>query len=153
MAKLHCFDLLNKLFPQLYVSAEVHNEVAITGAGLPGASELEKAGWIQVKQLRSRTKLLTMQRNFALGLGESSTILLGKELNADALLLDDYKARKLAKEEGLEVRGSVGLLEILYARGHLKDLRAAFGQLLMHNAYVDPSLLDQRLRSLGLPVL
>ncbi len=40
-----------------------------------------------------------------------STILLAKELGANLVLLDDYKARKLAKAEGLQILGSVGLLE------------------------------------------
>ncbi len=40
-----------------------------------------------------------------------STILLAKELGANPVLLDDYRARKLAKAEGLEILGSVGLLE------------------------------------------
>jgi len=45
-----------------------------------------------------------------------STILLAKELGANPVLLDDYRARKLAKAEGLEILGSVGLLETFYLR-------------------------------------
>ena len=41
-----------------------------------------------------------------------STIILAKELGGNLVLLDDYGARKLAKSEGLEILGSVGLLEI-----------------------------------------
>jgi predicted nucleic acid-binding protein len=67
-------------------------------------------------------------------------------------LLDDYNARKLAKAEGLQVRGSVGLLETFYLRGYLPDLRTAFRQLLTHS-YIDQRLLDLRLQSLGLPPL
>ena len=93
-----------------------------------------------------------MQEKYALGVGELSTILLGKEIQANALLLDDYHARKLARAEGFQVRGSVGLLETIYLRGHLTDLRAAFRQLLTHS-YIDQRLLDLRLRALGLPRL
>jgi len=96
--------------------------------------------------------LLAAQQKYALGAGELSTILLGKELHANAVLLDDYNARKLARSEGLQVQGSVGLLETLYLRGHLTDLRAAFRQLLAHS-YIDQRLLDLRLRALGLPTL
>jgi predicted nucleic acid-binding protein len=62
-----------------------------------------------------------------LGVGELSTILLGKELHANAVLFDDYKARKLATAKGLQVCGSVGLLETFYLRGYLTDLRLPFG--------------------------
>ncbi|MGI0134156.1 MAG: DUF3368 domain-containing protein, partial [Candidatus Micrarchaeaceae archaeon] len=49
LAKLDCFDFLNRLFPRVYISPEVHYEVVIAGASLPGASEVSKAEWIEVK--------------------------------------------------------------------------------------------------------
>ena len=145
-------DLINKLFSRLYISTEVHHEVVVSGAGLPGASEVGKAEWIEVKKLQNQADFLAAQQKYALGLGEISTILLAKEINAKTALLDDYNARKLAKAEGLQVRGSVGLLETLYLLGHLSGLRAAFRQLLAHS-YIDPRLLDLRLQVLGLPPL
>ncbi|MGB7592757.1 MAG: DUF3368 domain-containing protein [Terriglobia bacterium] len=152
LAKLGCFDLLKRLFPRLYISMEVHYEVVVSGAGLPGASEVAKAEWIEVKQLKNQADLLVAQEKYALGVGELSTVLLGKEMQAAALLLDDYNARKLARAEGFQVRGSVGLLETFYLAGRLTDLRAAFRQLLAHS-YIDQRLLDLRLRALGLPPL
>ena len=151
LAKIGCFDLLNKLFPRLYISAEVHREVVISGAGLPGASEVARAAWIEVKHLPSQEELIAAHEEHALGLGELSTILLAKQLGA-AVLLDDSQARRIAKTERLEVLGTVGLLEILYLRGQLTDLRAAFQQLLTH-AYIDRRLLELRLRILGISPL
>jgi predicted nucleic acid-binding protein len=136
LAKLSCFPLLNRLFPRIYIASEVHHEVVVAGVGLPGASEVEKAEWIEVKKLQNQADLLAAQQKHALGAGELSTILLGKEIHANAVLLDDYNARKLARSEGLQVQGSVGLLETLYLRGYLTDLRATFGQLLKHS-YID----------------
>jgi predicted nucleic acid-binding protein len=152
LTKLGCFDLLNKLFRRIDISAEVHHEVVVAGAGLPGATEVANAKWVEVRNLQNQADLLAAQQNYVLGVGELSTILLGKELHANAVLLDDYKARKLATAEGLQVRGSVGLLETLYLRGYLTDLRATFRQLLT-DSYIDQRLLDRRLRALGLPLL
>jgi predicted nucleic acid-binding protein len=152
LAKLACFDLLNRLFPLLYVSTEVFREVVVSGAGLPGASEVAGARWIEVKGLQNRADLLAAQQRHGLGVGELSTILLAKELHVDGVLLDDYDARKLARAEGLQVQGTVGLLETFYLRGHLSDLRAVFGQLLTRS-YIDRRLLNLRLRALRLPPL
>jgi uncharacterized protein len=152
LTKLGCFDLLNKLFRRLDISAEVYHEVVVAGAGLPGATEVANAKWVEVRNLQNQADLLAAQQNYALGVGELSTILLGKELRVDAVLLDDYKARKLATAEGLQVRGSVGLLETFYLRGYLTDLRATFRQLIT-DSYIDQRLLDRRLRALGLPLL
>jgi predicted nucleic acid-binding protein len=152
LAKLNCIGLLCKLHSPLYISTEVHDEVVISGASLPGASEVEKAEWIEVKKLQNQVGLVAAQQKYALGLGDLSTILLGKEIKAAAVLLDDYNARKLARAEGLRVRGSLGLLEALYLKGDLPDLRIAFRQLLAHS-YIDQRLLDLRLQALGLPPL
>jgi uncharacterized protein len=153
LTKLGYFDLLNRLFSRVYISAEVHDEVVVVGTGLPGAAEVSNAKWIEVKQLQNPASLLAAQQKQALGLGEISTILLGKELGANPVLLDDYKARMLAKAEGLQILGSVGLLEAFYTRGYLTDLRACFRQLITQNVYIDQRLLDRRLRALGLPLL
>jgi len=153
LSKLGHIDLLSRLFPRLYISVEVHHEVVIAGAGLPGASEVSKAEWIEVKPLQNQTALASAQHKYALGAGEMSTILLAKEIAASPVLLDDHKARKLAKAEGLEILGSVGLLETFYRRGYLSDLRAVFRQLLAHNVYIDERLLNRRLRALGFPPL
>ena len=137
----------------MYISNEVHHEVVIAGAGLPGATEVSKAEWIEVKPLPNPAGLHSAQRKYGLGPGEMSTILLAKELGANPVLLDDYRARKLARAEGLEILGSVGLLEAFYLRRYFTDLRSVFRQLLAHNVYIDQRLLDRRLRSLGLPPL
>lgn len=153
LAKLDCFDLLNRLFPRVYISAEVHHEVVIAGAGLPGSSEVSKAEWIEVKAVKNPAGAYSAQRKYGLGPGEMSTILLAKELGANPVLLDDYRARKVAKAEGLGVMGSVGLLETFYLRRYLTDLRSVFQELVTHNVYIDKRLLDRRLRALGLPPL
>jgi uncharacterized protein len=152
LAKLGCFDLLHRFYPRVYISSEVHGEVVVAGAGLPGAAEVASAAWIEVKPVRNRTDLVTAQEQHPLGLGEISSILLAKEVQADEILLDDYNARRLARVEGFHVRGSVGLLETFYTRGELTDLRAVFRKLLVHS-YIDPRLLDLRLRAFGLPPL
>jgi hypothetical protein len=44
LAKLSCFDLLNRLFPRLYISTEVQHEMVASSAGLPGALEAGEGG-------------------------------------------------------------------------------------------------------------
>jgi len=104
-----------------------------------------------MRHLQDHGALLAAQSKYGLGVGELSTILLGKEIQADAVILDDYKARELAKLQGIQVRGTVGVLETFYRRGYLADLRTAFQQLLAHDVYIDRRLLNRRLQSFGLP--
>jgi len=61
LTKLGRCDLLNHLFPRVYISAEVHYEVVIAGAGLPGSSEVSKTEWIEVKTVQNPAGLYSAQ--------------------------------------------------------------------------------------------
>ena len=74
LTKLGCLDFLNRVFPRVYISNEVHYEVVVAGAGLPGASEVSKAEWIEVKSIQNPASLLSAQRKYGLGPGEMSAI-------------------------------------------------------------------------------
>lgn len=150
LAKLDCFDLLQKLYSQLVISPEVYAEVVVAGASLPGAANVASSEWIEVKSIHDPASLSAARKKYGLGIGELSTIILAREVSAQAVLLDDYKARQLAENYGLHIRGTVGILETLYRRGYLSDLRGAFQKLLANNVYIDRRLLNRRLQSLGI---
>lgn len=153
LAKIRYFDLLPKLYPHVFISEAVYAEVVVAGAGLPGAFQVANAEWIEVKQMQHPSNLTALQARFGLGLGELSTILLAKEIGATMVLIDDAQGRHLAKERGLEVRGTVGILENLFRRLEIDDLRAAFEKLLVHQVHLDRDLLNRRLHLFGLPAL
>jgi uncharacterized protein len=64
-----------------------------------------------------------------LGRGEAEAITLAKEANADLLLTDDLKARRVASGLGVKVIGVLGLLIRAKQRGHIASLREAIGTL------------------------
>jgi hypothetical protein len=111
---------------------------------MPGASQVAKSDWIEVVPIQNPAGLIDTALRHRLGLGELSTVMLGKELHADIALMDDLRARRLARDSGLGVRGTVGVLELL---------RKAFQDLLANAVYIARELLDERLRDLRLPPL
>ena len=52
LARIGCFDLLPKLYSRVYISSEVYKEVAVDGAGLPGATQVAQADWIEVSPVQ-----------------------------------------------------------------------------------------------------
>lgn len=154
LAKIGAFDLLQRMYGKLVVSAEVYAEVVVAGAGLHGAAEVLKSQWIEVQQIRHPTALKEIQsRRLSLGLGELSAILLAREIGADLVLLDDLGARKFAQKQGFKVQGSVAVLESCYRRGHVADLRNAYERMLQAGVYLDRDLLNRILASLELAPL
>ncbi len=151
LSKTGYFDLIQKLCPNILVTPQVYTEVVAHGAELPGAAEVKGADWMKVTPLANLRNLLAAQSQFSLGAGELSTILLAEEVGAPLVLIDDLPARKLAQRRGLVVRGTVGILEELFARGEISNLRTAFLSLVRTNAYIELDLLNKRLAPLGLP--
>lgn len=91
--------------------------------------------------------------NSGLGAGETSSVLLAKEIGADLVLMDEWKGRRLAKELGLAVAGCVGILEELYRRGEIEDLRQAYEELLRQGIRIDLGTLQGSLKRFDLPAL
>ena len=153
LARIDHFDLVPKLYQNVVVPTEVYNEIVIAGAGLPGAVQVARAEWIQITPLRNATALQLAVEKTGLGTGELSAIILAQELQADLLLMDEWKARRYATAEGLAVQGCNGILENLYRRDFLSDLRSAYIRLLAHKIRVNLQMLQDSLRKFNLPPL
>lgn len=153
LAKINCFPLLEKLYGKLFISSDVYAEVVIAGAGLIGALITSTSQWIEIQRINNPAALTSLQAKRAFGIGELSSILLAKELNADLILLDDLRARKLAQDQGLKVQGCVAVLEASFRRGYLQDLRQAYLEMLKHGVCVDRQLFNLSLKTFNLPSL
>jgi hypothetical protein len=153
LARIGHLDSLHKLYEAVHIPTEVYNEVVIAGAGMPGAAAVSKADWIHVTAVRDSERLAKAISKTGLGAGETSAVFLAKELAADLTLMDEWKARRFAIEEGLAVVGCVGILEELYRRGEIKDLRQTYQELLRQNIRVDLRTLQSSLKQFGLASL
>jgi predicted nucleic acid-binding protein len=153
LARIGRLNLLASFYERILVPAEVHHEVTVAGRGLPGASEVCQAGWIEVAPQKSPADLSLERACEGLGAGERSAILLAKSLPADFILLDEWKARRIAREAGLAMTGCLGVLEAGAQRGLVSDLREAYIDLLRQGIRFDIRLLQNSLARLGLPKL
>jgi predicted nucleic acid-binding protein len=89
LAKIGAFDLFQKLYGELVVSAEVFAEVVVAGAGLAGAADVSKCSWIKVQEIRHPGALEEIRsRRVTLGIGELSAILLAREIDGNVPLFD-----------------------------------------------------------------
>lgn len=82
---------------------EVHHEVTVDGHGLAGAEAVQNAVWIVVARPESPTDHLLEQSCQGLSAGERGAILLAKSLRANLVLVDEWKARRIAREAGLAI--------------------------------------------------
>jgi uncharacterized protein len=74
-------------------------------------------------------------------IGERQAIALAKAISADYVLLDDRRARQIAKQSGLNVVGTLGIL-IDGAEQGLTNLNEAINVLKKTNFRASPELLE-----------
>ena len=145
LARIGRLNLLASLFQRILIPAEVQHEVTIAGRGLPGAEEVRKANWIEVAPQKTLADPSLTQACQNLGAGERGAILLAKSLPADIVLLDEWKARRVAREAGLSMVGCLGILEAGARSGLVADLREAYIDLLRQGIRFDIKLFQVRL--------
>jgi predicted nucleic acid-binding protein len=146
-------NLLASFYKRILIPAEVQYEVTAAGRGLPGAEEVRNTHWIEVAPQKSPADASLTQACQSLGAGERGAILLAKSLEADLILIDERKARRVAWDAGLSVVGCLGILEAGARRGLVPDLRQAYIDLLRQGVRFEIRLLQDSLTRLGLPRL
>lgn len=118
-------DLLEKLFGRVVIPAAVAEELsAIQGYGFD-SEELLANPWIEVHQIQIEPKFAK-----ALDKGEAAALSLAKLLHADILLIDELKARAIAKGEGFKVIGILGVLLLGKSENHIPSVTALMNQLI-----------------------
>jgi len=97
LTKIGELDLLRQLYKTVTITQDILLEY---GEPLPD--------WIEVLQAKDpyRQQLLEMQ----IDKGEASAIALALETSDNIIVLDDWKARKLAERLGLSVTGTLGVI-------------------------------------------
>jgi predicted nucleic acid-binding protein len=90
-------ELLQKVYSFVVTTTDIANEY---GETLPD--------WVGIETVKDkyRQQLLEMQ----IDKGESSAIALALEMTDCTIILDDYKARKIADKLGLKFTGTIGVI-------------------------------------------
>ncbi len=135
-------ELLEKLFPEIIIPKAVFNEVTVEGK--PGAGFFKDRYPSKVREVLNPS-LLELE-GVAYGLGEFEVITLGKELNADLVLIDDQKARKIAKRLGLNVSGTIGILLSAKKKGIIGEIKPVIDKMRAAGVQISESLYRESLK-------
>ena len=116
-ASVGALNLIKSLFGMVYTTHEVHEEI-LRGISrgyqyledIDHEMSFDETGWLRVIAIRSNTEHRLMDDLLKrLGMGESSCIAIAKSRKM-IFLSDDRTARRIAKENGLRISGTIGIL-------------------------------------------
>jgi|SRR5215217_8798173 len=108
--KIGELHLLQKLFGTIYTTQAVADEF---GTNFPG--------WIIIQDPQNKTNQRVLET--ALDKGEASAIALALEQQDCLLIIDELKGRRLARQLGLTLTGTLGVLAAAKRSGHIPLLK------------------------------
>lgn len=147
LARIGRLHLLHQIAGAVHIPPAVYDEVVGSGRGRPGSAEVAQVQWISRQEVRD---LATVGRlRVQAGRGEAEAIVLARELRADALILDDATARRIAEAEGQKVFGLLGLLIHAKERGIVGVLKPILDEMVQAGFFIDASLYRSVLRQAG----
>ena len=139
LIRIECQDILPKLFDQILIPPEVADEMAHPAAPTVIQQFVSHPPpWLSIQ---SPMRILPLP---GLDLGERAAISLAIEIKAP-LLIDELSGRRLAKEQGVDVIGAVGVLERAADVGLIADLAAVHQKIRSLNFHIGEEILTQSL--------
>src|SRR5436190_23727652 len=108
LASIERFDLLERLFVQVYIPRAVYDEAVIAGREHGGAKyEVSSSGWIKTVSVQDHLAVEVLLDE--LDMGEAEAIVLARELNAEWVLMDEKKGRRKLTQLGINKIGTLGI--------------------------------------------
>ncbi len=143
LALIDQLGLLEKLFDDVKIAQAVWLEIS-SEESKPFHNKICSFFQNKVVQINGFNEL-----TFLLGYGESESIVLYKEANANFLLIDDKKARSIAENFGIICIGTLGLLSAAKDKGIIDNLKPIFEQFIDNKRFYSIELLNAILLQKG----
>ncbi|MEX0663000.1 MAG: DUF3368 domain-containing protein [Balneolaceae bacterium] len=132
--KIGEFDLLKKVFDKLHITETVQKEF---NQPIPD--------WIEIVE---PTTNLHQGLSSYLDKGEATAISLAEHENS-LLIIDEIKGRKAAKEMGISVTGSLGVLIAVKNKGHIQTVKPLIEKIQKTNFRISEELIEQVLKKVN----
>lgn len=147
LSVINRMDILRHLFEFVAVPEAVHKEILEGGTTNAGLANYQKVKWIKVMRLSNPVDPLLRT---SLDAGEAAVIGLARELSVSLVLVDERKARKIARTVyGLHVIGSARVLVEAKRHGLLDNVGVALQAMRDGGYWIGDSIVDAALKQAG----
>lgn len=146
LGKIAHLDLLTDMTREVLLPSPVVREI-LKGPGADPARKAVEAGWgteVAVRYIRVAVRSVGL-----LGPGEQAVLTLALKRPGSRAILDDGRARKAAKELGLPMAGTVGVIVAARRRGLITAVTPLLRAMQAAGCYLDEDLLRRSAASVG----
>ncbi len=136
LAIIDKLEILNVLFDSIKIPIAVWEEITL--------NKKIKQYQIIHSFFQNKTQQISgfNELSFLMDYGESESIMLYRELQADFLLIDNKKARKIAENLGLNCIGTIGILSVARDKNIISELKPLFETFLQNKRFYSITLLN-----------
>ena len=139
-------SLLELLYKRVLVPFEVCQEIAAGGASNFGVIEFKKSSFIEK---RSNSLAVTPFLRNVLDLGEASVIQLALDENIHTVCIDESMGRRIARLNGLNLTGSIGVLIRAKQNGFDFSMLKAINRMKSQGIYLSQKVVDFALKQVN----
>ncbi len=150
LLKIGHLSLLRDLFEKVYIPCAVYEELTKDKRFEEEATQIIQADYIEQHNVENQSSVAFLQRTSGLDRGESEAIILSDEMTSGLLLMDEALGRNVARNMGLHVMGTIGLLRVAYQEKLLTadEIRECVNMMQSSGRYISESLYQMILMSL-----
>jgi len=142
LAQLGRLHLLNELFKETLVPDSAWDEAVRKPDVISKTlNKMKTSGDLHVITVKNRTAVSAMIGR--LHIGEVEVIVGASELGIQNVILDDGYARNKAKQMGLNVTGTLGILIASRHKGIITDIDTEIDNLMSYGFRIDKAIVDQ----------
>jgi predicted nucleic acid-binding protein len=131
LASIGKIDLLKKLFDNIYIPRAVYDEIKSKDSF--GFDEIDDKFFI-VKEVKDKLAVDILLND--LDLGETQTIVLAKELNADIVLIDENIGYKIASSQDLTVKRTLSLIIASKNKGYIDTVKPILDDMISKKRWI-----------------
>ncbi len=136
LLKIDKLSLLKELYGEVVIPFAVFQEIE-AGRHKPYYQNVNQVSWIKIEQVKNSDS-----RSFFVDLdnGEAEVLILAKELNADLVIMDEIMGRRYARQLGMEITGTLGVLLKAKEKGLIHSVRELLTELKKKGTWINPKL-------------
>lgn len=107
-------EWLEQLYHEISIPEAVFYELTTNDMFQDEAEQIKRCDFIKILNVKNSEAVNILRSATGLDAGESEAIVLYSESKADLLLLDEHKARGIAKQMEIEFVGTLGIMMLAY---------------------------------------
>ena len=119
LLKAGCLELLEKLYGNVLIPKAVYRELTENPVYFEEAKIIKATIFFSVAEAENIKSVDVLRSVTGLDAGESEALIMYDEKNADLLLIDEHKGRRVAKQLKVKYIGTAGILMLAYDKGYI----------------------------------